>query len=69
MTVNDSNLSTEYQKPGDARRPKDTLDRDQTRGERADFDPKTGEVTGSGSGAGGSNPGEDHDDDAVAGGG
>ena len=40
------------------------------RGERASFDPKSGEVHGSGSGAGsGGNPGEDHDKDPMAGGG
>lgn len=40
------------------------------RGKRASFDPVTGEVHGSGSGAGGSgNPGEDHDQDPMAGGG
>jgi hypothetical protein len=36
-------------------------------GRRAFFDPKTGEVHGSGSGAGGGNPGEDYDSDAPAG--
>ena len=70
-------LSTEHQRPGDARKPKDTLDRNQTpevhdpegRGVRAHVDAETGEVKGSGSGAGGGNPGEDYDDDAAAGGG
>ena len=37
------------------------------RGRPAGFDPKTGEVTGSGSGAGGGNPGEDFDSDPMAG--
>jgi hypothetical protein len=37
-------------------------------GKRATFDPKTGEVHGSGSGAGGGgNPREDHDGDPMAG--
>jgi hypothetical protein len=36
-------------------------------GRRASFDPKTGEVRGSGAGAGGGNPGEDFDRDATAG--
>jgi hypothetical protein len=40
------------------------------RGHRASFDPRTGEVHGSGSGAGGGgNPAEDFDSDAVGGGG
>jgi len=40
------------------------------RGERASFDPKSGEVHGSGSGAGGGgNPREDYDSDPMAGGG
>jgi hypothetical protein len=37
------------------------------RGRPAGFDPKTGEVSGSGSGAGGGNPGEDFDSDPMAG--
>lgn len=41
----------------------------ESRGRRARFDPKTGKVMGSGSGAGGNNPGEDFDDDAQGGGG
>ena len=36
-------------------------------GRRAFFDPKTGEVHGSGAGAGGGNPGEDYDSDSQAG--
>lgn len=36
-------------------------------GRRASFDPRTGEVHGSGMGAGGGNPGEDHDSDPAAG--
>ena len=40
------------------------------RGEPASFDPETGEVLGSGSGAGGEgNPGEDYDADPQGGGG
>ena len=39
------------------------------RGRRAGFDPATGEVHGSGSGAGGGNPSEDYDGDPMAGGG
>lgn len=60
----DRNISTEHQRPGDAKRPSDTLDR----GQRP-FIAGNGEVHGSGAGAGGGNPGEDYDDDAVAGGG
>lgn len=42
--------------------------RDDERGKRATFDPKTGEVHGSGSGAGGGgNPREDYDSDPMAG--
>lgn len=38
------------------------------RGDRATFDPDSGEVHGSGSGAGGGgNPGEDYDSDPMAG--
>lgn len=65
------NISTEHQRQGDARRPSDTLDREQPAGDapeaghRATIDRATGEVHGSGSGAGG-NPGEDHDDDTAA---
>ncbi|WP_277981932.1 hypothetical protein [Sphingomonas phyllosphaerae] len=36
-------------------------------GRRASFDPATGEVHGSGSGAGGGNPGEDFEDDRSGG--
>ncbi|MEO5492872.1 MAG: hypothetical protein ABIR08_02465 [Sphingomonas sp.] len=36
-------------------------------GRRAFVDPKTGEVHGSGTGAGGGNPGEDYDSDSAAG--
>jgi hypothetical protein len=40
------------------------------RGERATFDPQSGEVHGSGSGAGANgNPNEDYDGDPMAGGG
>lgn len=42
---------------------------DQQRGRPGGFDPKSGEVGGSGSGAGGGNPGEDYDADPMAGGG
>ncbi|MEA3039403.1 MAG: hypothetical protein QOE79_1916 [Sphingomonadales bacterium] len=43
---------------------------DSERGKRASFDPGTGEVHGSGSGAGGSgNPAEDYDEDPISGGG
>ena len=41
---------------------------DSERGKRASFNPKSGEVHGSGSGAGGSgNPREDYDSDPMAG--
>lgn len=36
-------------------------------GRRASFDPQTGEVHGSGSSAGGGNPGEDFDSDSAGG--
>ena len=36
-------------------------------GRRASFDPETGEVHGSGMGAGGGNPGEDYDSDSATG--
>ncbi|MBN8808089.1 MAG: hypothetical protein J0I47_07610 [Sphingomonas sp.] len=36
-------------------------------GRRASFDPQTGEVHGSGMGAGGGNPGEDYDSDPATG--
>lgn len=68
MTPKD-NLSTAYQRRGDAARPQDTLDREDDRGNRASFNPKTGAVAGSGAGAGGGNPGEDFDSDAQGGGG
>lgn len=45
------------------------MDSDSERGRPAGFDPKSGEVRGSGSGAGGGNPGEDYDQDPMAGGG
>lgn len=42
--------------------------RDDERGKRATFDPKSGEVHGSGSGAGGGgNPREDYDSDPMTG--
>ena len=44
-------------------------DRASERGRPATFDPQSGEVHGSGSGAGGGNPAEDYDDDPMAGGG
>lgn len=40
---------------------------DTERGRPGGFDPKSGEVVGSGSGAGGGNPGEDYDQDPMAG--
>lgn len=73
----DRNISTEHQRSGDAARPSDTLDRNQSRtpedensdrGERP-FIAGNGEVRGSGAGAGGGNLREDYDNDAVAGGG
>ncbi|GAO37961.1 hypothetical protein SCH01S_01_01240 [Sphingomonas changbaiensis NBRC 104936] len=70
-------LSTEHQRPGDAARPDDTMDKNQARtpeDEQSDrgnpaFIARNGEVRGSGAGAGGGNMREDYDDDAVAGGG
>lgn len=68
MGTSDTNFSTEHQKPGDAARPTDTLDRE--RGKRASFDRATGEAHGSGSGAGGGgNRAEDYDEDSASGGG
>lgn len=70
MSAGKNNLSTRHQREGDAAHPKDTLDKDQTdRGRPAGFDRKTGEVHGSGAGAGGNNPGEDYDGDPMGGGG
>lgn len=44
--------------------------KDDERGKRASFDPKSGAVRGSGSGAGGGgNPAEDYDGDPMGGGG
>ena len=65
------NLSTRHQKQGDAARPHDTLDKDdQERGQPARFDRQTGEVSGSGSNAGGAAlSGEDYDQDPQGGGG
>ena len=42
---------------------------DKERGKPATFDRSSGTVRGSGSGAGGGAPGEDYDDDPMAGGG
>lgn len=40
MSGTPANLSTEHQKPGDAKRPRDTLDSDNDAAHRAkDFDP------------------------------
>ena len=51
---------------GDARDPGEADRRDPTeRGRRASFDPATGEVRGSGSGAGGGKAGEDYADPVV----
>ena len=52
-------------RPADAAPPQNDLPPEA--GRRAYFDPKTGEVHGSGSGAGGGNPGEDYDSDPQAG--
>lgn len=73
----DRNLSTEHQLPGDAKRPSDTLDRDQPRNPEAEqrdrgkrpFIAGNGEVRGSGAGAGGGSMREDYDNDPVSGGG
>jgi hypothetical protein len=70
------NLSTEHQRPGDAKRPDTaTLDKSRTpedegsdRGRRA-FIAGNGEVRGSGAGAGGGNMREDYDDEQASGGG
>src|ERR1700710_1322444 len=51
--------------PGDA--PPPAKDLPPEAGRRAFFDPQTGEVHGSGAGAGGGNPGEDYDSDPAAG--
>ena len=40
---------------------------EEDRGKPAGFDRKSGEVHGSGSGAGGGSPGEDYDGDSMAG--
>jgi hypothetical protein len=44
-------------------------DENEERGRPAGFDRGTGEVHGSGAGAGGNNPAEDYDDDPISGGG
>ena len=44
-------------------------DEKEERGRPASFDRRTGEVHGSGAGAGGNNPAEDYDDDPMSGGG
>jgi hypothetical protein len=44
-------------------------DEKEERGRPAGFDPRSGEVHGSGAGAGGNNPAEDYDDDPISGGG
>src|ERR1700690_532024 len=41
-------------------------DEREERGQPAGFDPKTGEVHGAGSGAGGNNPAEDYDEDPIS---
>lgn len=53
-------------KPGDAGPPADPVMPPEN-GRRASFDPATGAVHGSGSGAGGGNPGEDFESDSAAG--
>lgn len=64
------NLSSTLHQQGDAALPHGQGDRDvDQRGTRAGFDPKTGEVSGSGSNAGaGGAPGEDYDQDNAGGG-
>ena len=57
-----TSLSNDYEKGGPA------PGGGSERGKRASFDPRTGEVHGSGSGAGGEgNPEEDYDKDPMAG--
>ena len=53
-------------RPGDTP-PDDDADLPPDAGRRASFDPRTGEVHGSGMGAGGGNPGEDYASDPAAG--
>ncbi len=53
-------------RPGDPAPPQDPAIPPDN-GRRASFDPRTGEVHGSGSGAGGGNPGEDFASDAAGG--
>lgn len=64
------NLSSSLHQSGDAVNLNAQLDRGgEQRGQRAGFDPRTGEVGGSGSNAGaGGTPGEDHDQDSAGGG-
>jgi len=52
-------------RPGDATDPAKDLPPEA--GRRAYFDPETGEVHGSGMGAGGGSPGEDYDSDPATG--
>lgn len=67
------NLSSSLHSQGDAAMPHDKVDREtmqgDERGRRGSFDPRTGEVHGSGSNAGaGGTPGEDYDQDTAGGG-
>lgn len=63
--TDDRNLSTAHQRPGDARKPSDTLDKDQVRSPdrptdakaRSGFDPDTGEARGAGGSGEASDPG------------
>ncbi|HEY0117102.1 MAG TPA: hypothetical protein VGB54_15425 [Allosphingosinicella sp.] len=63
------NLSSSFHAQGDAAMPHDKIDQERSqRGTRGGFDPKTGEVHGSGSNAGGGGaPGEDYDQDSAGG--
>lgn len=62
------NLSSSLHQEGDAAKPNAFIgkeDEESQRGERPQFDRRSGEVTGSGSNAGGGGtPGEDYDQDA-----
>jgi hypothetical protein len=64
------NLSSSLHQLGDAAMPNGQMDKEgDERGRRAGFDPKTGEVHGSGANAGGGGTaGEDYDQDSAGGG-
>lgn len=72
MRRRQEDVSTGPRRTGDADQAGDLpagteRDADSGRGEPARYDPRTGEVTGSGASAGGGNPDEDYDHDIAGG--